>query len=246
MLEGRLFPMKGTIMPRRLAMGVVTSVWALVSVSGVCSAQTPPRSPNPTPSRTPSTEHGPIVDGNSLTESTREGSPSGRFGAKGALAISSDAALSISHTSISGADASVTTLQLAPSLDYFVAPQLSVGGSVFATYSSLETGHSTNLGIGPRVGYNFPLSDLVSVWPKIGFSVSHTNESRDVAIAGATTVSQSTSNTAVALNLFAPLMFHPAQHFFAGFGPYLDADLSGDTKATTVGGKLTLGGWFPL
>jgi hypothetical protein len=35
-----------------------------------------------------------------------------------------------------------------------------------------------------------------------------------------------------------------APHFFAGFGPFLDADLTGDNKATVIGGKLTLGGWL--
>jgi hypothetical protein len=39
-------------------------------------------------------------------------------------------------------------------------------------------------------------------------------------------------------------MFHPVQHFFAGFGPFLDTDLSGDARATVFGGKLTLGGWL--
>jgi hypothetical protein len=34
------------------------------------------------------------------------------------------------------------------------------------------------------------------------------------------------------------------QHFFAGFGPFLDTDLSGDARATAFGGKLTLGGWL--
>jgi hypothetical protein len=39
-------------------------------------------------------------------------------------------------------------------------------------------------------------------------------------------------------------MLHPAPHFFAGFGPFLDVDLSGDNRATTWGARLTLGGWI--
>jgi hypothetical protein len=38
-------------------------------------------------------------------------------------------------------------------------------------------------------------------------------------------------------------MFHPAQHFFLGFGPAFDLDLSGDSKATTIAARLTIGGW---
>jgi hypothetical protein len=41
-------------------------------------------------------------------------------------------------------------------------------------------------------------------------------------------------------------MFHPAPHFFVGLGPFLDADLSGDSRATTWGAKLTIGGWMML
>src|SRR5689334_18095109 len=43
-------------------------------------------------------------------------------------------------------------------------------------------------------------------------------------------------------NLFAPVMFHPVPHFFVGFGPFLDADLSGDNKATLFGRRLRLSG----
>lgn len=39
-------------------------------------------------------------------------------------------------------------------------------------------------------------------------------------------------------------MFHPVEHFFLGLGPALDLDLSGDRKATTVGIRLTIGGWI--
>jgi hypothetical protein len=46
------------------------------------------------------------------------------------------------------------------------------------------------------------------------------------------------------LNLFAPVMVHPAEHFFIGFGPALDTDLTGDVKATTIAGRLTIGGWL--
>lgn len=39
-------------------------------------------------------------------------------------------------------------------------------------------------------------------------------------------------------------MLQPARHFFAGFGPFLDVDLSGDNRVTMLGAKLTLGGWL--
>ena len=61
---------------------------------------------------------------------------------------------------------------------------------------------------------------------------------------GIRTPDATTSNTALALNLFVPVMFHPVEHFFLGFGPALDTDLSGDAKVTTFAGRLTLGGWI--
>jgi hypothetical protein len=190
---------------------------------------------------------GPTVNRQSLTENTQANSPVDQFAGPGQLAISSDAALSIANTSLSGGKGSTTTFQFAPAVDYFVIRNLSLGGSVLFSYSSAGSGHSTLFGIGPRAGYNFPLSDLVSVWPKAGMSISSTTQTIEVVNpVNNTTSSNSTSNTAIALNLFVPLMFHPAPHFFAGFGPFLDADLSGDAKATTFGGKLTLGGWLPL
>jgi len=179
----------------------------------------------------------------SLTEDTGSG-PAHTFGHAGQLAISSDAALAISHTAPSEGSG-VTNVTLAPAVDYFVIDGLSVGGFVSLDYTTIGDWDATEFGIGPRVGYNIELSDLVSVWPKIGMSFRSVSQSREVA-QGDQSVAISNDSSGVALNLFAPIMFHPATHFFAGFGPFLDASLSGDNKATSVGARLTLGGWLGL
>jgi hypothetical protein len=155
------------------------------------------------------------------------------FGKPRQWVFSTDAGLSISRTTVSNSDnAAITTLVLQPAADYFIIDNLSVGGAVGLTYQKVGHNSGTKFTIGPRVGYNFELSKLLSVWPKLGFSYSHTNqEAGDQA-------------NALALNLFAPVLLHPAPHFFAGLGPFLDADLSGDTRATTWGIKLTIGGWI--
>jgi hypothetical protein len=163
-------------------------------------------------------------------------SPAAIFGAQRQIAISSDAGLSISNTSLSGVDGSTTTLTLLPAIDYFVIDNLSVGGSIGLEYIHAPDAHSTRFQIGPRVGYNVPLSRLFSVWPKLGFSFTSTSLSPPEG--------DSESNNAIALNLFVPVMLHPATHFFLGFGPALDTDLSGDNKATTIAGRLTIGGWI--
>jgi outer membrane protein with beta-barrel domain len=167
----------------------------------------------------------------------RYNSPSGRFGLEGQKAVSSDAGLSISNTSVSGVDGSTTTLLLRPAVDWFFADSISIGGFVGVEYTSTPGGSSSAISVGPRVGYNLPVSERLSIWPKLGFSLANTT----VSIDG---IDDDETNTSVQLNLFAPLMFHPVQHFFLGFGPALDVDLSGDAKATTIAARLTLGGWL--
>lgn len=168
-------------------------------------------------------------------------SPSGQFGLKGQLAVSSDTGLSISNTSISGIDGSSTTLLLRPAVDYFVADSISIGGFLGLEYTSAPGGSTTAFSIGPRVGYNIPLNERFSLWPKLGFSFASTSQSTD-DVAGVD--GDDETSTSVQLNLFAPFMFHPVEHFFIGFGPAFDLDLSGDNKATTIAARLTLGGWF--
>jgi hypothetical protein len=166
--------------------------------------------------------------------------PSGAFGDKGQIAVSSDSAISIQHTSISGVDTSVTTITLLPAVDYFVAHNLSVGGFVGLDYAKAGSAHSTVFEIGPRVGYNLVLSNHVSFWPKLGLSYKHASIGGTVVAGGSGAFVDGDHLT---LNVFAPVMFHPATHFFVGFGPNLDVDLTGDAKETSVGARLTIGGW---
>ena len=170
--------------------------------------------------------------------------PAGRFGDKSQLTISSDAGLEIATTSVSGIDGSATKITLRPALDYFVLNNFSVGGFLGLDYTKTAGSHATTFGIGPRVGYNLAFSDKFSVWPKLGFSYSNTDVSDDVVTTGDTTTSTGASGSHLALNVFIPVMFHPVQHFFLGFGPALDTDLSGDARTTTIAGRLTIGGWL--
>jgi Autotransporter beta-domain len=179
----------------------------------------------------------------SVTENTRARGPAEVFGGAGQIAISSDAALTIQRRTISDVEGGTTSIQLAPAADYFVINNLSVGGFVGFDYVTSGDNDSSRFSLGPRVGYNLPFSDLISIWPKAGFSYAHTSATTSTTTGG-TTTSTTNSADAFALNLFVPVMFHPVQHFFAGFGPFLDADLSGDQRATVFGGKLSIGGWM--
>jgi len=171
-------------------------------------------------------------------------SPSGVFGERAQLTISTDAGLSISSTSTSGVDGSTTELTLRPALDYFLANNVSLGGFIGLDYKSTSGAHKTSFAIGPRVGYNLAFSELFSFWPKLGFSYSTSNTSADSSLPAGTTADAAVSGSHLALNVFAPVMFHPVRHFFLGFGPALDTDLTGQAKQTTIAGRLTIGGWL--
>jgi hypothetical protein len=180
----------------------------------------------------------------SVSENTQVTGPAEVFGQKGQIAISSDAALVIQRRTISDVSGGTTSIQLAPAADYFVIDNLSIGGFIGWDYTTSGDNDSSRFSIGPRVGYNLPFSDLISIWPKAGFSFAHTSNTVTTPGPNDSEVSVSNSADAFALNLFVPVVFHPVRHFFAGFGPFLDTDLSGDKRATVFGGKLTIGGWM--
>lgn len=162
--------------------------------------------------------------------------PSGKFGLAGQIAVSSDAGLSVSSTSVGGIDGSTTNVILRPAVDWFIADSISIGGFSGVEYDSAPGGSTSVVSIGPRVGYNVPLSARLSIWPKVGLSLSYTSVELDAG--------GDEDGSSLQANLFAPLMFHPVNHFFLGFGPALDADVTGDAKVTTIAGRLTIGGWL--
>jgi hypothetical protein len=169
-------------------------------------------------------------------------SAAGVFGARGQLAIMGETGAVFTHTSVSG-DSS-TTFVLRPASDYFVIDHLSVGAFTGVEYSSTPGSSTTTYGIGPRVGYDIPLSERFSIWPKAGLSFNSSKVTLDpVTIGGFTTPERSDSNSALAVNLYVPLMFH-SHHYFAGLGPSVDADITGSPKATTVAARLVVGGWL--
>lgn len=175
---------------------------------------------------------------------TTPGSAVSIFGSPGQIAISSEAGAVLTHTSVSGVDGSSTTFIFRPGVDYFVIRRLSVGAFFGVEHQSVPTGSTTTIGVGPRVGYDIPFSDRFSIWPRAGLSFNSTSvKVDDIQLGGATIPGSETSSSGLALNLFAPIMFH-TNHYFAGLGPALDTDLSGDAKATTFAVRVTLGGWL--
>jgi opacity protein-like surface antigen len=176
------------------------------------------------------------------------------FGAPGQIAISVDLPMvneapqfSVLHSSTSMGGDSSTTVGVQPSLDYFIAPDVSVGGEVGIQYSTTSPAgggasfSTTTIDVEARVGYNIPLGDMASLWPRIGLAYAHVSSSSN---------GMSATGYTVPLVVFAPLLWHPAHHFFLGAGPVLTTELVDKVegvsqgKTTSYGIQALLGGYF--
>jgi hypothetical protein len=170
------------------------------------------------------------------------------FGAAGQIALSDDLQIVISRQSQSstqnfGSSSSSSSYQLQPALDYFVAPSFSIGAELSLTYFSGSGSSSTLISLTPRVGYDFSLSSIVSIWPKVGLGYLHTSSNF-------TGGGSDQTSYAVIFDVFVPVVFHPAPHFFLGGGPYLKTYLVSKVesidapKVTDSGLMSVLGGYF--
>jgi hypothetical protein len=132
--------------------------------------------------------------------------------------------LSFAHTSVQDSFA------VSPGLQYFVIRDLAVGvGLLYAHSSSFDT-----YGGSASIGYNVRLASTVSVFPQVSFSALHSTGS-----------APSTAETFLGLQLFTPVLFHPAPHFFFGIGPAIGtAGISDLFHDQSVVVQTVIGGWL--
>jgi len=144
---------------------------------------------------------------------------------------------------------SATIYAIAPSADYFVAPNVSLGGLIGIAHGSTSTAGSSNdtttFGIMVRGGYSAQLTESLSLWARLGIGYSHTSTT-----SGGFDITLST----VPLVVEVPILWHPAPHFFIGAGPTLTTELSSSasamgnsqdqSKTTDIGVTTMLGGYF--
>ena len=161
------------------------------------------------------------------------------FGGPGTFVLSSDFSgginMGFNGSSQSNNGPSSWTLTLQPAADYFVIQGLSVGGIVAYAHdhtSSTDqasgvsaTSDGDTFGIGARVGYNIPINDLLSFWPKVGLIFNFISGTSGGSVAAAGGNNGFSGNT-FDVNLYAPLLLHLAPHFFVGLGPGIQTDLS--------------------
>jgi hypothetical protein len=168
------------------------------------------------------------------------------FGLAGQIVISGELQAQFVHTSINMMGPSGNTIVFQPALDYFVAPNITVGGFLTFQMTSLSANgfsvDQTNVGLGARGGYNIHLTPMLSAWATLGLSYLHSSQS--------TTGMATQSGYTVPLEIFIPLLIHPTPHLFVGLGPILHTDLiskvgSADgSKETDIGVSSIVGGYF--
>lgn len=151
----------------------------------------------------------------------------GAFGSAGQLVIADDLRGSIGYRSGQG---NAVFFSLTPAADYFLKENLSLGGFITLD-TAFESGPDPlTVGLGVRAGYNIPMNQTVSVWPRLGLAVEHTSNGI-------------TERTFLEVSLTAPFLVHLAPHFFVGGGPGLITQL-GDGTVAWLQVSTIVGGYF--
>jgi hypothetical protein len=143
------------------------------------------------------------------------------LGKQGNFVISNRANLGFSQSFHGGGP----TIDLAPELDYFIVPNVAIGGALILHHDD----HNSTFGVQPQAAYHLVISDSWSFWPRLAVTLT----------AG--------SPGDVSVELSAPFLLHPVEHFFFGFGPSLTTDVtppSGAHSFNAFGSTFIVGGYF--
>jgi hypothetical protein len=174
---------------------------------------------------------------------------------------------SLGHLGYSNSDAATTAFSVAPAADYFLARNLFVGAAAFLSYSDTTSGlplevRTLRYGAYGHLGWNAWLSEKLSLLPTLSLGLWHEQSSSSAARSGFATsvggtpvnVGSDVTQTVVIVEVFSPLLFHPARHFFIGLGPDVYVDVLHDianqaggitsNPRTFIGLSSIVGGWL--
>ena len=189
--------------------------------------------------------------------------PSGALAGPARPSFSNELVLDGRWTGYAGSPSSSSGGGLTAGVDYFAADHVSIGAAfsasagtttgIDATTNTTVTSQSSGQALSFRFGVDIPMGELLSFWPRasLGFGWNTLNE-QEVRC----TLSNDEHAKIVSVGLYAPVLVHPATHFFVGFGPSVAHDLAhsisfGSTSAnpvenesTTLGAGLVVGGWL--
>jgi hypothetical protein len=172
----------------------------------------------------------------SLSAGAQERGPStgGGFGSQGGIVITAGTQANFGYATYDGFD--VGYFEVEPGADYFFRPNLSLGGAL-RLRAYFGDADETGIGLHARVGYNLPLGERISLWPKFGLGLNFGDEVFPLGVAAFT------PDSTLTLDAYAPLLVHVTSSFFVGIGPRLDI-LIGDEVGIGFGLNSTLGGHF--
>ncbi len=239
------------------------------------SPSAPGATPTPTPSASSSAPdrraeptspaYGAAVASTPATDPTAPGTSDAQFGDEGQWVFTSDLQVSINHHS--GAEPTFNVF-IEPDFSYFMAPGISVGVGLWVSHenrSETFTGYqgqptlettSTDYGVAFKLGGNVRLSELFSLWIQGFFGLYHEHDRVPhvtyfyTAPPAVSTISE--NETGCDIGVYAPVLLHPAKHFFIGMGPTLrydhlfpeDASGTVTKDSVTVALSTTIGGWL--
>jgi hypothetical protein len=180
--------------------------------------------PNPLPGELPPPNASP-PGAPAAPEAGAATAPSATFGNAGQVVISEDFKLAFTHT-VKG---EASELLLAPAIDVFIANRVSLGGQIRLDVNKQPNiDAQTALGLGVRLGFSAPLSDLFAIYPRAGLFYEHT-----------------TADDRLALSIDVPFLFIPVPHFFIGLAPELIIGLAGKgPQDVSIGLVSLVGGYF--
>ncbi|WP_164019119.1 hypothetical protein [Pyxidicoccus trucidator] len=158
----------------------------------------------------------------------------GNFGQPAQLVISTDASASLGYST---QGSGVGFVFLEPGADYFIKQNLSVGSGMQLRALFADGDDLVGFGLNARIGYNIPLTDRVSVWPKGIVTLQLGDNLLPFANQALP------ADVTVILEGYAPFLFHVSDHFFVGGGPRLAFGL-GDDVELAFSVATTLGGYF--
>jgi hypothetical protein len=177
------------------------------------AAQSPPSRP-------------PTASVNTAPASTPRREP--QFGDRGEWVISGELSASLGRLWYTGSDVGVTAASLQPAFDYFFGPNISLGAAGLIKYSNSNLGAgfrttTTDYGIAVRLGGNSWLGKAVSFRPVASFQFQVEHSTFELATPSRSVFSRpqiaDSSGTTFLIELFTPLLVHPANHLFVGLGP---------------------------
>jgi hypothetical protein len=126
------------------------------------------------------------------------------FGEQGQVVFDANFGGSLSY--VKSATQSGAELQLRPSLLFFVAPNVAIGGSALVDVRDFSQTQRT-FGIGPAAAINIPVGPLSSFLPAV--SIEYQKTSVDGV---------DRSASLIAPSLVLPILFHVTPHFFMDVG----------------------------